>query len=677
VNRRPLSDGWVLALGGPRAPQTPPRLVGKRYPATVPGCVHTDLMAAGVIPDPLVTDGEDRTAWVGRQDWEYRHELWWRPDGTERQELAFAGLDTAAEVWLDGRRLARTANMHRSYRIDVTDLLHDGSNPLSVRFESAWTYAERMRARLGGRPAAYPAPYNMIRKMAASFGWDWGPSTVTAGIWRPVTFETWSTARLDAVRPELRVDGPTGHIRLVADVKRVAGQPVPLRLAVQVTNPDGRPATELTEVVLAAAVSRPGPATVTVSVTAEVRVPDVRRWWPRGLGEQPLYGLRIDLLDASGRRLDSWHRSVGFRHVAIRSEADAIGTSFGIEVNDETVAVRGVNWIPDDVFPHRVTRTGYAERLGQAADAGVNLVRVWGGGRYEGAGFYDTCDRLGLLVWQDFAFACAAYPEEEPFAGEVAAEAREVVTALMPHPSLVLWNGNNENLWGHRDWGWAGPLDGRTWGEGFYRDLLPRVVAEVDPTRPYWPGSPFSGWANHPNDDRHGVSHVWDVWNELDYPAYRDRLPRFAAELGWQAPATWPTLAGAAGRPLDSVSDPDLTRRQKAADGDRKLARGLERFGIEDLDLDDWHFLTQVVQARALTTAVEHLRSHPQRCTGVLWWQLNDCWPAVSWSVVDSAGRRKPSWYALRRAYADELLTLQPLAGLSAVVLAGVRGAAR
>ncbi|MFL6098662.1 MAG: glycoside hydrolase family 2 protein [Actinomycetales bacterium] len=667
MNRRDLSDGWVLALGGPRAADTPASLVGKRYSATVPGSVHTDLMAAGVIPDAVVTDHEATTAWVGRQDWEYRHELWWRPDGSERQELVFDGLDTAAEIWLGGQRIARTANMHRSHRVDVTRLLHDGSNPLSVRLESAWTYAERMRARLGARPGAYSAPYNMIRKMACSFGWDWGPATVTAGIWQPVRLETWSTARLAGVRPETDIDGDAGRLRVHTTVKPVAAQQVSLAVRVRLSGPDGPAATDLT------ATTPLDPGRASAEVVTQLTVPAVRRWSPRGHGEQPLYDVQVDLLGTDGEVLDTWCRPVGFRDVSIRTGADAIGTGFAIEANGQPIPVRGVNWVPDDVFPHRVTRARYAERLGQAVEAGVNLVRVWGGGRYESHDFYDLCDRLGLLVWQDFAFACAAYPEEEPFASEVEAEAREVVASLMPHPSLALWNGNNENIWGFHDWGWAGQLGGRTWGERFYRDLLPRVVAELDPHRPYWPGSPFSGWEHHPNDDRYGVSHIWDVWNELDYPAYRDRLPRFAAELGWQAPAAWSTLTDGLGAPPATTGDPALERRQKADDGDRKLARGLARFGIADPDIDDWHFLTQVAQARALTTAVEHLRSHPQRCTGVVWWQLNDCWPAVSWSVVDSAGRRKPSWYAMRRAYAERLLTVQPLGALTAVVVADPR----
>jgi beta-mannosidase len=665
MRRRELADGWVVGLGGPPSAGTPPHLLGRRYPATVPGCIHTDLMAAGVIPDPVLDENEVTTAWVGRQDWDYRHELWWRPDGSTRQELVFDGLDTAAEIWLGGHRLGRTADMHRSYRFDVTGSLHDGSNPLSIRFESAWTYAERTQARLGARPGAYAAPYNMIRKMASSFGWDWGPATVTSGIWRPVRLETWSTARLNGVRPDLRLHAGEGRLRLEVGVARAPGSAAPLRLRVRLTGPgeESGPDISLTTVTALSADS--------TNASVQLTAPDVRPWWPRGFGAQPLYTLQVDLLGPAEERLDSWMRTVGFRNVAITEAPDEIGRSFAVTVNDRPLPVRGVNWIPDDVFPHRVSRARYAERLGQAADAGVNLVRVWGGGRYESEDFYDTCDHLGLLVWQDFAFACAAYPEEEPLRSDVEAEARQAVETLMPHPSLALWNGNNENVWGHRDWGWVEQLDGRTWGETYYREVLPHIVADVDPGRPYWPASPFSGWDQHPNDDRHGVSHVWDVWNALDYPAYRQRIPRFVAEFGWQAPAAWSTLTGAISQRLDDPADAPIAHRQKAVGGAEKLARGLGRFGIAQLELADWHFLTQVAQARAVTTSIEHYRAHPERCSGMIWWQLNDCWPAISWSLVDSAGRRKPAWYALRRAYAERLLTVQPLDVLSVVILAG------
>jgi beta-mannosidase len=273
------------------------------------------------------------------------------------------------------------------------------------------------------------------------------------------------------------------------------------------------------------------------------------------------------------------------------------------------------------------------------------------------------------MVGQDFLFACAAYPEEEPLRSEVEAEARENVVRLAHHPSLVWWTGNNENLWGFHDWGWQQVLNGRTWGAGYYFGLLPSIVAELDPTRPYWPGSPYSGRPDlHPNEPAHGTTHIWDVWNTRDYPHYRSYRPRFVAEFGYQGPPAYATLRRALrDAPLASDS-PGMRQHQKAADGNEKLCRGLTAHLPEPYDFDDWHYLMQVNQARAVTLGVEHFRSLRPYCMGTIMWQLNDCWPVTSWSAVDGDGRRKPLWYALRRAYADRLLTLQPRDGRLALI---------
>ena len=331
-------------------------------------------------------------------------------------------------------------------------------------------------------------------------------------------------------------------------------------------------------------------------------------------------------------------------------------------VNGRRTWVRGFNWIPDDCFPSRVTPARLAARLDEAAAANANLLRVWGGGVYESDAFYDECDRRGMLVWQDFAFACAAYPEEL-LAAEVRAEAIDNVGRLQSHPSLLVWCGNNENLMGFAEWGWREQLAGRSWGEGFYRTLLPAIVGELDPDRPYIDGSPTSlDPALHPNDDRFGAVHLWDVWNDHDYHHYRSHAPRFVAEFGYQAPATYPTLRHAlAGRPLDRA-DPALAHHQKAFEGEAKLDRWLGAHFGPVPDADDWLYLTQLNQADAVTVGVGHFRSLHERCSGVIWWQLNDCWPAVSWAVLDSEGRRKPAWYAARRAFADRTLIAAPAA---------------
>ncbi|WP_109001191.1 glycoside hydrolase family 2 protein [Streptomyces rishiriensis] len=621
----PLDDGWKL------------RHEGKTLPAVVPGCVHTDLLAAGVIPDPFLGLGESEVAWVGRREWTYETHLPAVPSGHEQTDLVFDGLDTVAEITLNGRLLGRVRNMHRSYRFDVTGL--DG--PLSVRFVSAYAEAEAVRGKVGDRPGAYAEPYQYLRKMACSFGWDWGPTLVTAGIWRPVRVERWSTARLARVRPLVTVEQGVGVVELRVDVERTR---VEAGLTLEARVGDRR--------VSAAVVGATG--------VVRVEVPDAELWWPQGYGEQALYEVELTLRH-HGTPLDVWRRRVGFRRVELDTSADARGTGFTLVVNGERLFARGVNWIPDDVFPSRVTRERYRKRLRQAADAGVDLVRVWGGGLYESEDFYDACDELGLLVWQDFPFACAAYPEEQPLRGEVEAEARENVVRLMPHPSLVLWNGNNENLWGFRDWGWEERLGGDSWGEGYYLGLLPRVVAELDPTRPYTAGSPWSGsWGRHPNDPAHGTHHSWEVWNRRDYAEYRDEVPRFVAEFGWQAPPAHATLRRALPGEELAADSPGMLHHQKAEDGNGKLERGLARhFVVPDADFDRWHYLTQVNQARAVATGIEHWRSHWPVCAGTIVWQLNDCWPVTSWSAIDGDGREKPLYHELRRLYADRLLTVQ------------------
>jgi beta-mannosidase len=293
----------------------------------------------------------------------------------------------------------------------------------------------------------------------------------------------------------------------------------------------------------------------------------------------------------------------------------------------------------------------------------MNMLRVWGGGIYETDDFYDACDERGVLVWQDFPFACAFYAEEEPLRSEVEAEARENVARLVAHPSLVLWNGNNENLPAYHDWNWQEDLQGRSWGLGYYTDLLPGIVAELDPTRPYAPGSPYSPGDLPPNDPDHATRHEWDVWNVVDYTHYRDHIPRFCAEFGFQGPPTWATLTRwIRDEPLTPTS-PGFLHHQKAHDGNGKLYRGLIPHLPVPEDFEDWHWATQLNQARAVAFGIEHFRSWWPRTAGALVWQLNDCWPVTSWSAVDSDERPKPLYYALKHAFAARLLTVQPRGG--------------
>lgn len=653
-----LHHGWtVRALAGP----VPPAVAGRELAAEVPGCATTDLLAAGLVPDPYLDRNEEQFSWIGDTSWLYATRFEAAPPAAgERVDLVFDGLDTVATVELNGAVLGRTANMHRSYRFDVSPHLHEGGNDLRVTFAAPVPAAREFSAVLGERPASGPVPFNAIRKMACNFGWDWGPALPTSGIWRPVRLERWAVARIAAVRPLTTVtpgaDGVHGDalVRAHVDLEHLEapGAGAPGAGPVVVTARLGE---------LTGSVEVPAG---TAHAVVELHVPDAPLWWPVGYGAQPLVGLAVQLSAGGpqGAELDRWAGRVGFRSVALDTSVDEVGARMGFVVNGRRTQVRGVNWIPDDCFVSRVGRADYERGLSHALEANVNLVRVWGGGTYEDDRFYDVADELGLMVWQDFAFACAAYAEEEPMRSEVEAEAREAVTRLSRHPSLVIWNGCNENLWGFEDWGWKEPLGGRTWGSGYYWELLPAIVAELDPTRPYAAGSPWSaGTGAHPNDPRHASVHIWDVWNgQDDYPKYRKYRPHFVAEFGFQGPPAWSTLLRAVHDDPLTPESPGLLAHEKCVDGLAKMDRWARAHLPVPASMEDWHWASSVNQARAVSLGINWWRSISPKCEGTVLWQLNDCWPVVSWAAVDGDGRRKPVWYALRRSYADRLLTVQP-----------------
>ena len=666
-----LSTGWTLrAIAGDTGGQVP-----DGCPAEVPGCVHIDLMAAGVIPDPYLDGNEDALRWLYDVDWRYATVL--DPGGLpldppaagERVDLVFEGIDTVGTVRLrDGQRgieLGRTRNMHRSYRFDVSSHLTGGRLGLEVDLASATGHAEAEQQRLGERPRVSPTPYNMIRKMACSFGWDWGPDLRTAGLWKPVRLERWRVARLAQVLPLVTLDADgTGRVELRVELDRLDAE-APLMLAAEI--PGRR-------------------AEVTVTAGADVaslvlEVPAAPVWWPVGYGDQPLIDLALTL-STGDELLDRWERRIGFRSVELDAPSDEHGAGFTFVVNGRPVFAKGVNWIPDDHFLTRITAERLGRRLDQAVAANVNLVRVWGGGIFETEDFYRACDERGLMVWQDFLLACAAYPEESPLWEEIEAETRENVVRLASHASLVHHNGGNENLWGHEDWHWKERLDGRTWGDRYVYEMFPAIVAELDPTRPYSVNSPCSpGFGPdqvHPNDPDVGTHHQWNVWNAVDYTVYRNEIPRFVSEFGFQAPPAWRTLSdwvhAADAAPLESAPEPktdaNFLLHQKALDGNGKLDRGMAPHLGVPADFADWHWAAQLNQARAIGYAVDHYRRWWPRTAGAVVWQLNDCWPVTSWAAIDSEERRKPMWYALRRAFAPRNLvfTLEQ-GGLSVAVI--------
>ncbi|BAJ74573.1 beta-galactosidase/beta-glucuronidase [Microbacterium testaceum StLB037] len=630
---------WLLrSLSGP----VPEGISGRTFDAPVPGDVHMALRDAGAIPDPFDDDNEHRLSWIGRSDWEYRTTLP-RVGGTpERIDVVFHGVDTHATVAIDGAERARLTNMHRTWRVPAPELAA-ASAELCVALRSPVAAAEAERDRLGARWTVFSSLSPFIRKNACAFGWDWGPSLPGSGIWREVEVEAWSTARLSAVRPTVGLLGADGVVSLDIELERTerTGRDADLGVLVEV----GGARTWI-----------PAPARAE-RLRGELVVRRPELWWPTGMGRAALHELTVTLVDTHGTALDVWTQHIGFRDLVVEQVPDGEGRGFGLTVNGIPLFVRGFNWIPDDTSPARVTASDIRRRIAETLDLGANLLRVWGGGVFESDDFYRACDEAGILVWQDFLFACAAYPEEEPFTTEVEAEARENITRLMSHPSLALWNGNNENLWFWFLHDWEHKLDGATWGEGFYIDLLPRLVAELDPARAYLVGSPSSGgrW-DEPNDPSRGIVH-W--WIPDDYRAYDDVRPRFVSEFGFQGPPARATFDAVVHDASPAPFSPGSVQRQKAEGGTERINDVLDaHFGVPH-DFDEWYWLAQLDQARAVRYGIERFRTLEPFCRGTIVWQLNDCWPALSWSMIDVADRYKPVAYAVREAYRPRIVVLR------------------
>lgn len=634
LSRNALTDDWTLRAG--TRTSAPADVSGRTVPARVPGGVLGDLRRAELIPDPLVDDNEHALHWIGDSDWTYATTLRLPADGAERTDLVFTGLDTVATILVAGEVVARTENKHRTYRIPLHGLT--GDLPLEVRFASPRVFGQQRLEEFQQRPTAYSPLPPFIRKSACDFGWDWGPDFASSGIWRPAIVETWSVGRLAAVRPVVRLAGDDGEVDVHVDLERTTSRP--LRVVATVDGVEASAEFDRDRGVL------------------PLHVPAVARWWPAGRGDQPLSELRVELFDGD-EPLDVWTGRIGFRDIVIdeTEDADGEGFAFRFVVNGEPVFIRGVNWIPDVVELGELDDDRLRRRLEQTVALGANLIRVWGGGVFESDAFYDLCDELGLLVWQDFLFACAAYPEEGPYWGEVEAEARDNITRLMRHPSLAVWNGNNENLWFWFLKDWETVLEGKTWGEGFYFDLLPRLVADLDPGRFYLPGSPSSRTRDHePLDPTRGVVHSWIP---DDYREYTSIRPRFVSEFGFQGPSTRALFDANVHDVEPRPFSPGSVQRQKAAYGTERIEDVMRiHFGVP-ADFDEWYWLAQLTQARAVGFGIDWFRSLAPWNAGTVVWQINDIWPAWSWSMVDYAERLKPVAYAMRRAFADRVLTLQ------------------
>ena len=650
VTTRTLSEGWVFREENPSPiPNSHP---GAWLPARVPGHVHLDLHQNGVIADPLVRMHERGVQWVDEVDWTYRCEF--SVDQADladgRHVLCFDGLDTIATIVLNENVIGETDNMFVAHELEVTSALLAGANVLEVRFASAQRVAEERLAALGAGDeeaadlASRPdrlglTPRSMVRKAQYMFGWDWGPRLRSCGIWQDVKLLTVPLARITAtawdasfepggrciVSVRVDLDGDADGLEVMA---HLTGHGAEVRSGVDVK--DGR---------------------------AEVKlmIDDPQRWWPAGHGEQPLYDLALSLV-SDGEAIDERSLRIGLREVALIREPDEAGETFAFEVNGKLIFAKGANWIPVHSFPS-IGSERLQTLMHLARDCGMNMLRIWGGGVYESESFYDLCDELGLLVWQDFPYACAQYPDDEPAVAVAASEARAAVRRLRNHTSLALWCGNNENQWLRLLGAFGRPIP-RLCGEVLYDKVLPDVVAEEDPGRPYWPGSPF-GTGPDPSGDHDGDSHYWNVWHGAgDWRHYEKCRARFVSEFGFSGPPAQRTLEEALDPSDLGVDTPGMRWHDKTSKGYGTYLGYIALHYPEPATFDDLIYYGQLNQADAMRFGIEHFRRLRPHTMGTLVWQLNDCWPVQSWAWVDYQLRPKAAWYAARRFYAPLLLSL-------------------
>jgi beta-mannosidase len=619
--------------------------------ATVPGGVHTDLLALGKIPDPFVADNEKQVQWIGDTDWEYKTTFKTSPEVLKetKQFLVCDGLDTLAEVSLNGKLLGKADNMYRQWQWDVTGALTE-TNEISIIFRGPVAYVtERQKVKFLRNVGATIPGSEHLRKAPCQFGWDWGPMLPPIGIWKDIRIEGYGTAKF--VDVHVRQYHKDGVISVGVDTKIGGLVQDTLSLTLTLTAPDG---TEQTSRVDWADWQSIG-----------VVVDDPKLWWPNGYGEQNLYQLKI-MLETETSVLDSREYQIGLRTIELKREPDEWGESFTFVVNGVPVFAKGADWIPADSFPTRITDAQLEYLIKSAADAHMNMLRVWGGGLYESESFYDLCDRYGLLVWQDFTFACGIYPEDDAFAENVRIEAIENVRRLRHRASLALWCGNNEMEQGWVDWKWNDPqnVEIQNLKAGYdrmFHHLLPAVVASEDPDTSYWPSSASSGIPfSEPNGMQRGDMHYWDVWHgRKPFTAYRTTYPRFMSEFGFQALPPYKTVQTYAAPEDQNMTSYIMEHHQRSGSGNGLMMGQMTDTFRMPKNFESLVYLSMLLQAEGIRYGVEHWRRHRNRVSGTLIWQLNDCWQVASWSSLDYFGRWKALHYAAKRFYAPVLLSME------------------
>jgi beta-mannosidase len=667
-----VNSGWEFhSLNAVEHPET-----GTWRPAKVPGVVPLDLLAAKLIPDPFYRDNETKLQWMGLSDWEYRTTLNVTAAQLARKhvELVFNGLDTFADVFVNDQPVLQADNMFRTWRVDAKSGLHVGANSLRVVLHSA---INTMLPKVRAMPIKLPTvvqvqavseegiatdPY--VRKAPYSYGWDWGPRYVNAGIWKDVHLVTWDNARVGRLHiAQNRIN--TREAQLEADLEVVADhdERATLSMEAELVPSGGSKAawtmhSVATPVHLVAGENR-------VSLPIEIERPEL--WYPLGYGAQPRYEFRATLAGVGF----AGHASVrtGLRSVVLERKKDDVGTSFTFVVNEKPVFAKGADVIPFDSFAPRVTQEQHRQILESARDAHMNMVREWGGGYYESDDFYDIADELGIMVWQEFMFGGAQVPGGEDFRENVRQEAIDQVDRLRDHPSIVLWCGNNEVETGWFHWGDRAEFkktltkeqQDQVWEDYLLvmDDVLKGVVRTHAPEVPYTPSSPHAEYDQMPDVQTAGDMHYWAVWGQSTPVAEYNRItPRFMSEYGFQSFPEMRTIKSFA-LPEDlSLNSAVMMNHQKNAGGNDRIKRYMDAEYPTPKDFASFVYVSQVQQAEAIRVAAEHLRSSRPRTMGSMYWQLNDCWPVASWASIDYYGRWKALQFYAKKFYAD--VTMAP-----------------
>ena len=644
--------------------------------ATVPGFVHTDLRAHELIKDPFYGTNERELQWIDKKDWEYQSTFTVDHDLLEqdRIELIFNGLDTYTDVYLNDQKILTTDNMFRLYRKDVKADLVVGDNQLKIHFKSPTEMDLPKLAALGyGLPAANDDAEMgglgdqkisiFARKAPYHYGWDWGPRFVTSGIWKDVELVAWSELSIDDFYlNQQKVSKEKACLVAELEVESISSGTAQLEISTDKLV--WKKEVELT------------PGKNKLRLDFEIDQPKL--WWSRGLGDPNQYTFKAKLIKDDQAQAEKTV-STGLRTVRLVRDQDLAGETFYLELNGVPVFAKGANHIPNDSFVTEVTEERYRHEIESAVAANMNMLRIWGGGIYESDVFYRLCDEHGILVWQDFMFACSMYPGDQAFLDNVEQEAIDAVTRLRHHPSIVMWCGNNEidSAWAHFNehagWGWKNDYDEETrekiWSDykKIFHDILADAIETYAPNEPYWPSSPLVSLTDdikqHATEiTGRGDYHYWEVWHaKKPFEDYKSNVGRFMSEYGFQSFPELRTVKTFAEESDYEIESETMLHHQKNGAGNQLIRTYMERYLPKPKDFPAFLYMSQVLQAEGIKQAIEAHRMKMPYCMGTLYWQMNDCWPVASWSSMDYYGRWKALHYIAKQSFKDELLAFDQI----------------